>query len=318
MLLSSLRPSRRALTPATVAVGLILGLTAVGGISGSVPAQADTGAGTAARAGSAATTSVAQPLSAITQEALGALTDARAALGAAVTAKAAAETTDLTIDVKSTIIDTLELRGYIAQLAALEVTPTLLVPDITDDTVRETERVLGAADTLTGALEKAEAKKKAEEAAKKKAAAEAKKKKAAAAKAAAEKAAAAEAAQREASSGSSSGGSSGRSTGAPTTSVADAKAAARQLLGNYGWGADQFSCLDALWTRESGWNYQAYNASSGATGIPQALPGSKMASAGSDWQTNATTQIKWGLGYIDGRYGSPCAAWGHSESVGWY
>ena len=70
--------------------------------------------------------------------------------------------------------------------------------------------------------------------------------------------------------------------------------------------------------RESGWNPSAQNASSGAYGIPQSLPGSKMASAGADWATNPATQIKWGLGYIQDRYGSPCGAWGHSESYGWY
>jgi hypothetical protein len=90
------------------------------------------------------------------------------------------------------------------------------------------------------------------------------------------------------------------------------------MLGGYGWGDDQFGCLVALWDRESGWNSQAYNSSSGAYGIPQALPGSKMATAGADWQTNAATQISWGLGYIAGRYGTPCGAWNHSESVGWY
>ena len=90
------------------------------------------------------------------------------------------------------------------------------------------------------------------------------------------------------------------------------------MLGGYGWGDDQFGCLVSLWNRESGWNSQAYNSSSGAFGIPQALPGSKMASAGADWQTNAATQISWGLGYIAGRYGNPCGAWSHSESVGWY
>lgn len=98
-----------------------------------------------------------------------------------------------------------------------------------------------------------------------------------------------------------------------------ARATAQQIMANeYGWGSDQFSCLNSLWQKESGWNYQAYNANGGATGIPQALPGSKMASAGSDWQSNATTQIRWGLGYIQGSYGSPCAAWGHSQSVNWY
>ena len=86
---------------------------------------------------------------------------------------------------------------------------------------------------------------------------------------------------------------------------------------NYGWGDDQFACLLSLWNRESGWRVNAAN-SSGAYGIPQALPGSKMASAGADWQTNPATQIAWGLGYIAGRYGTPCGAWDHSESNGWY
>ena len=86
------------------------------------------------------------------------------------------------------------------------------------------------------------------------------------------------------------------------------------MLGSYGWGDDQFGCLVSLWNKESGWNYQAYNRSSGAYGIPQALPGSKMGSAGADWQTNPATQIAWGLGYISGRYGSPCGAWAHSQS----
>ena len=73
-----------------------------------------------------------------------------------------------------------------------------------------------------------------------------------------------------------------------------------------------------LWQKESGWSYTAMNASSGATGIPQALPGSKMATAGSDWQTNAATQVAWGLDYIQRGYGSPCGAWSHSQAVNWY
>lgn len=106
---------------------------------------------------------------------------------------------------------------------------------------------------------------------------------------------------------------------AQTNTVDGAKAAARDIAASeYGWGEDQFSCLNSLWTKESGWNYQAYNASGGATGIPQALPGSKMASAGSDWQTNAATQVRWGLGYISSVYGTPCSAWSHSQSVNWY
>ena len=83
-------------------------------------------------------------------------------------------------------------------------------------------------------------------------------------------------------------------------------------------GAGQFGCLEALWNRESGWNHLAQNPSSGAYGIPQSLPGSKMASAGSDWRTNPYTQVRWGVTYIKSRYGTPCSAWAHSQSVGWY
>lgn len=89
-------------------------------------------------------------------------------------------------------------------------------------------------------------------------------------------------------------------------------------LSSYGWGAQQWPCLDRLWERESSWSPTAQNSSSGAYGIPQALPGSKMASAGGDWRTNFRTQIDWGLGYINDRYGSPCGAWAHSQRYGWY
>jgi hypothetical protein len=85
-----------------------------------------------------------------------------------------------------------------------------------------------------------------------------------------------------------------------------------------GFNISEFPCLDQLFKKESGWNPKARNPSSGAYGIPQALPGSKMAVFGSDWETNAVTQIKWGLSYIKNRYGSPCAAWSHSQSTGWY
>ncbi|MBE7162198.1 MAG: phospholipase [Williamsia herbipolensis] len=106
---------------------------------------------------------------------------------------------------------------------------------------------------------------------------------------------------------------------ASTNTVDGAKAAASEMASSqYGWGADQFSCLDDLWTKESGWNYRAVNPNGGATGIPQALPGSKMASVGSDWQTNARTQVAWGLQYIKSSYGTPCAAWGHSQATNFY
>jgi hypothetical protein len=108
----------------------------------------------------------------------------------------------------------------------------------------------------------------------------------------------------------------------PTATAPAASGSPRQIaqamLGSFGWSASQFGCLDPLWAHESGWSVTASNASSGAYGIPQAVPGSKMASAGPDWQTNATTQIKWGLQYIKGTYGSPCAAYSHEQSTGWY
>ena len=100
----------------------------------------------------------------------------------------------------------------------------------------------------------------------------------------------------------------------------DPRAAARVLLPEYGWDDSQFSCLDNLWEGESGWNYRAENPSSGAYGIPQSLPGSKMASVAPDWRENPVTQITWGLQYIESRYGSPCSAraqW-QSRSPHWY
>ncbi|MDQ1287702.1 MAG: resuscitation-promoting factor RpfB [Actinomycetota bacterium] len=96
------------------------------------------------------------------------------------------------------------------------------------------------------------------------------------------------------------------------------RAYAASLIEEQGWDKSQFQCLNQLWTRESQWNYRAVNQSSGAYGIAQALPGNKMSSFGSDWRTNPITQMKWGLNYIEGRYGTPCGAWAHSESVGWY
>lgn len=91
-----------------------------------------------------------------------------------------------------------------------------------------------------------------------------------------------------------------------------------QMMLAHGWPQSQWGALQALWNRESGWNQFAKNPSSGAYGIPQSLPASKMASAGSDWMTNAATQIRWGLDYIAGRYGSPGGAWAHENQYGWY
>ena len=96
------------------------------------------------------------------------------------------------------------------------------------------------------------------------------------------------------------------------------KEVAMNLLPDHGWGQSQFSCLDKLWTKESGWRVSADNPTSSAYGIPQALPGVRMAAYGADWRTNPVTQIKWGLDYIEDAYGSPCNAWAHSQAKGWY
>lgn len=101
---------------------------------------------------------------------------------------------------------------------------------------------------------------------------------------------------------------------APTSAGGSAQDTARQMIGDDA----QFQCFSNIVSHESGWNPSATNASSGAYGLVQALPGSKMASAGSDWQTNASTQIKWGMDYMNSRYGSPCGAWSFWQANSWY
>jgi hypothetical protein len=108
---------------------------------------------------------------------------------------------------------------------------------------------------------------------------------------------------------------------APAAGLPDpgtAKAIGYTLVIARGWDVGQYDCLVALFDRESHWNVYSSNSVSGAYGIPQALPGSKMASVGADWQTNPATQITWGLNYIAGRYGDPCGAWASSQARGWY
>ena len=104
----------------------------------------------------------------------------------------------------------------------------------------------------------------------------------------------------------------------PPVEPGTARAIGLEMVLARGWDEGQFACLDALWTRESGWRVDAHNKSSGAYGIPQALPGSKMATVAADWQTNPRTQIEWGLGYIAGRYGTPCDAWAFFQARNWY
>jgi hypothetical protein len=103
----------------------------------------------------------------------------------------------------------------------------------------------------------------------------------------------------------------------PVAASGTAEQIAQAMLGSFGWSSSQFSCLYPLWAQESGWSVTAANPD-GAYGIPQALPGAKMASAGPDWQTDAATQIRWGLEYIQDTYGSPCGAWDHEQATGWY
>ncbi|GAA1974487.1 transglycosylase SLT domain-containing protein [Kitasatospora viridis] len=166
----------------------------------------------------------------------------------------------------------------------------------------------------------AAAQKAAAEAARLKAAADAQAKAAAdkaAADAAAQAKAAADAAQQAANRAKARSELASTSTdSAPATSASpgSVQALAQGIIGD----STQFQCFSNIVTRESGWNYQAVNPSSGSYGLVQALPGSKMASAGADWRTNPATQIKWGLGYMNDRYGSPCGAWSFWQAHSWY
>lgn len=112
--------------------------------------------------------------------------------------------------------------------------------------------------------------------------------------------------------------SGGQTTKTEDLSSQDPRTIAQALLPQFGFDGSQFTCLDSLYMRESGWNIHATNPTSGAYGIPQSLPASKMATAGSDWQNNAETQIRWGLQYIRSSYGTPCGAWAHETAFGWY
>jgi len=134
---------------------------------------------------------------------------------------------------------------------------------------------------------------------------------------AAKKAAAARAAQAAAQSAAQSTASQSAQSAAAPAPSGSPQQIAEAMLGSFGWSSSQFSCLEPLWEQESGWSVTAANPD-GAYGIPQALPGSKMASAGADWQTDAATQIRWGLEYIQSTYGSPCGAWAHEQATGWY
>ncbi|MGP3688201.1 transglycosylase SLT domain-containing protein [Streptomyces sp. IBSNAI002] len=174
----------------------------------------------------------------------------------------------------------------------------------------QTASLTQQADTIAHAAD-ADAKRSAEEAARLQAAEDAKSKKAEAQKAADEKAKKEREAKEVASR------SAARDAGdfavQSSYTVAQVKAIAQQMV-----PAGQFQCFSNIINQESTWNYLAVNKSSGAYGLVQALPGSKMASAGADWRTNPATQIKWGLNYMEDRYGSPCGAWSFHQANGWY
>jgi hypothetical protein len=140
----------------------------------------------------------------------------------------------------------------------------------------------------------------------------------AATKAAAAKAAAAKAAAVKAAAVKAAAVKAAAVKAAVTTPSGSPEQIAERMLSQFGWSSSQFSCLQPLWEHESGWSVTAENPTSGAYGIPQSLPAAQMASAGADWQNSAPTQIRWGLTYIQGRYGSPCGAWAHEESDNWY
>jgi hypothetical protein len=291
--LTPARRSRRRFFAPAVATGAALGVLLTTGLTLASPALAAAAPlAASAIASAAAPEATADSFREIRVDAQGTLLSARVALSdaAAVTTDIAAAGLDLGIG--DTSVDTAALEQAADRLTKLDVVPMLLIPGLTSDVSGATEAVKARVTELREHLVAAQEKRAAEEAA-----------------AAAAAAAAAEA-QRQA---------EAAAALAAANTPEGAKATARQMAASqYGWGADQFSCLESLWTKESGWNYQAYNSGSGATGIPQSLPGNKMASAGADWQTNATTQIAWGLGYIAGSYGTPCAAWGHSQATDWY
>lgn len=171
----------------------------------------------------------------------------------------------------------------------------------------KTEELTKRLDAVDAAIKEAEAKAEAERKAAEEAAA-----KAAAEKKAAEEAAAAQAAAAQQAQAQAQAASSG------TKSFSDARAAFEQIVADYGIGASEKAMWEYIINRESGFNHYATNASSGAYGLPQSLPGSKMASAGADWQTNPYTQLKWMYGYMTSRYGSIAGAYNFWQANHWY
>lgn len=295
--LTHVNRARRTLVTAATCAGLAFGMVATTGLAMAAPVSLpDASASSFSAPGTSVPVSTAPTLDAVTTGASTALDGAQAALSSADAVQADVAATGLPLAIGDASIDTAALRDAVDRLSSRDLLPVLLVPALSQNAQTETDRVTARVAEVEGSLDQAKAQKAAADAA-----AEAQRQ--------AEAAAAAEA-QRQA---------EAAAALARVNTPDGARAYAAQLASEkYGWGSDQFSCLSSLWNKESGWNYQAYNNDGGATGIPQALPGSKMASFGSDWQTNAATQIAWGLDYISRGYGTPCSAWGHSQSVNWY
>ncbi|WP_058596666.1 hypothetical protein [Microbacterium testaceum] len=296
--------ARRTLATAATCAGLALGMIATTGLAVAAPLSMPDASASAFSAPAATASPATVPLAtlgstptlqAVSASADTAAADAQSALSGAASVQADIATAGLPLSVGDTSVDTAALNDAVDRLSTSDLLPTVLLPALSQNAEVETQRVNDRVAVLRGSLNDAVAAKAAADAA-----AEAQRK--------AEAAAAAEA-QRKADEA---------AALARVNTPDGAKEYAAQLAAQqYGWGDDQFSCLSSLWTKESGWNYQAYNPS-GATGIPQSLPGDKMATFGDDWQTNAATQIKWGLDYISRGYGTPCAAWGHSQATNWY
>ncbi|MXS73172.1 MULTISPECIES: phospholipase [unclassified Microbacterium] len=297
--LTHVHRARRTLATAATCAGVALGIVALTGVAAAAPLSLPDAAASsfAAPAFRAAPSSVATSptLEGVVGDADAALTRAQATLADAATVESDIQTAGLPLAVGDASVDTSALEAATDRLSSSDLLPVVLVPALSQNASSEAERVAERVAVLRGSLNDAVAAKEAADAA-----AEAQRQ--------AEAAAAAEAQRQK---------EAAEALARVNTPEGAKEFAQSYASEQYGWGSDQFSCLVSLWTKESGWNYQAYNPS-GATGIPQSLPGSKMATFGDDWQTNAATQIKWGLDYISRGYGTPCSAWAHSQATDWY
>ncbi|MFG6277733.1 phospholipase [Microbacterium sp. 5K110] len=298
MKLTHVHRARRTLVTAATCAGVALGLVATTGLAAasplSLPDASASGFSAPAFRASAAIGS-APTLQGVVGDADAALTRAQATLEDAATVETDIAAAGLPLSVGDVSVDTSGLESAADRLSSADLFPVVLVPALSQNAASESQRVAERVAQLRGSLNDAVAAKAAADAA-----AEAQRQ--------AEAAAAAEAQRQQ---------EAAEALARVNTPEGAKEFAAKTAAEQYGWGSDQFSCLASLWTKESGWNYQAYNPS-GATGIPQSLPGSKMATFGDDWQSNAATQIKWGLDYISRGYGTPCSAWGHSQATNWY